>query len=505
MSITAEDIGEIAPFASPAALAEYLPYGHISGHYTRVPHLDLINDLLVDATFGRLPEGNGRYLIINIMPQSGKSTLDCHWYPVWVNEMIAKGILEPGTLGLATYEGTLARSWGRHTRETISKNYELLDCRIDSSSTAMDEWETTTRGGMIARGIGGAFTGRPARRMVVDDPNKAETIFSKEARDNAWEWWLGVGSQRLHPEAPVVVIQARLHEDDFTGRLLSKDHEGDPNDWMVVRIPAIAEVPNEKDGIPPDPLGRKPGEPLYRPDWKPDKKKMLTFINQKMREVGSIRALGQYQQRPGAAGGKLFKRSKFRYWRHAGNAEDRSGIYLLDKPDRNDPVKVRMRSCIRFVIGDLAASLDEEADWTVFGLFDLTPYWDLILVDLVRDRIEGPDQITLLQSLYKRWRPAFVGLESAAYQLTAVQHAKRRGVLVQEVKAENDKYTRALTAEARMSADAVYFPSQAEWLGVFESELTGFPTAAHDDQVDVLAHAALAADDYMVNSGWSKQ
>jgi phage terminase large subunit-like protein len=43
---------------------------------------------------------------------------------------------------------------------------------------------------------------------------------------------------------------------------------------------------------------------------------------------------------------------------------------------------------------------------------------------------------------------------------------------------------------ARYEEHRVFHPREAAWLSEWEEELLVFPNAAHDDQVDTLAHAA---------------
>lgn len=46
-------------------------------------------------------------------------------------------------------------------------------------------------------------------------------------------------------------------------------------------------------------------------------------------------------------------------------------------------------------------------------------------------------------------------------------------------------------ASARLSAGTVYFLAGASWIDDLEAELLAFPTGTNDDQVDVVAYAAL--------------
>ncbi len=114
-----------------------------------------------------------------------------------------------------------------------------------------------------------------------------------------------------------------------------------------------------------------------------------------------------------------------------------------------------------------------------------------MLLDLCRERLEGPDILPLLARLGERHGLAYWAMEANGAQLAIVQEARRRGIAVRALRAETDKITRSLTAQVRVEAGQVYFPEHASWLGDFESELLSFPKATHDDQVDVLSYAAL--------------
>ena len=107
-------------------------------------------------------------------------------------------------------------------------------------------------------GRGTGITGRPVDLLIIDDPLKDRAEADSETiRDTCWDWWTDSLSTRLSPGASVALILTRWHEDDFIGRLLSKEYEGDPEDWEVIEFPAIAEEH--------DVLGREPGQPLYTP------------------------------------------------------------------------------------------------------------------------------------------------------------------------------------------------------------------------------------------------
>lgn len=179
--------------------------------------------------------------------------------------------------------------------------------------------------------------------------------------------------------------------------------------------------------------------------------------------------------------GGLFKASYFRYWRPAEGAYEFEGCL------------VRSSACPRFVTVDLAVSTKTSADYTVAGVWALTPDGALLLLHLERQRLEGPDQVPMLRRIHERWHPGVIAIESSGYQLTLIQEARRTGLPIQELHPDRDKVSRAWVAAARMEGGDVYLPSGAAFLEAFEAELLLFPKGRHDDQVDVLSYAAVVA------------
>ena len=57
--------------------------------------------------------------------------------------------------------------------------------------------------------------------LVVDDPVKdREEADSESTRNTTWAWWTQVALTRLMPNAAVLVMGTRWHEDDLIGRIL---------------------------------------------------------------------------------------------------------------------------------------------------------------------------------------------------------------------------------------------------------------------------------------------
>ncbi|MBV8781024.1 MAG: phage terminase large subunit, partial [Phycisphaerae bacterium] len=152
--------------------------------------------------------------------------------------------------------------------------------------------------------------------------------------------------------------------------------------------------------------------------------------------------------------------------------------------------------CARFIVVDVAASERKQADWTVIQVWDLSNQGDLILVDQDRRRMQTPDVESAVLEMIHRHSVPWIGVEAAGIGLAVVQSLRRRGVAVRSLRASGDKLVRSQSAQIRIEAGTVYFPSDRSWVDELESELALFPHAAHDDQVDALSYAAIWAQRY---------
>jgi predicted phage terminase large subunit-like protein len=138
---------------------------------------------------------------------------------------------------------------------------------------------------------------------------------------------------------------------------------------------------------------------------------------------------------------------------------------------------------------DLAVSLKTTADYTVVGVFGVTPDGKALVLEIDRARREGPDIVPAIARAVGRWKLPAVWIEKVGFQLMLIQEARREGIPVRELEADKDKVSRALPATAAFEGGRLFLPKTGPWLADFEAELLGFPNATHDDQVDVLGYA----------------
>lgn len=182
-------------------------------------------------------------------------------------------------------------------------------------------------------------------------------------------------------------------------------------------------------------------------------------------------------------GGTLFRVE----WERVARLVERDGAWWWVCGDRS----LDSREGSRFVTVDLAASTKETADYTAMAACQSVG-GVLVVMEMVRKRVEGPDILPELRRLMARHSVPMVFMEAAGFQLALVQQARRDGLAVKELRADRDKVSRALPLQARMEAGDVWF-AEGPWLGELEREVFAFPASEHDDQVDVLAYAAVVA------------
>jgi predicted phage terminase large subunit-like protein len=441
------------PWKTPGEMAQALDRSTV-----QTPALHLIDQLLV-----KVANGECERAIIELAPQEGKSERGSRRFPLWV--LHGNPNLR---IGIVSYGHDVARRWGRRIRDDLRAHPEL-GLTLAQSSQRQDEFELLGyNGGVVCVGIEGSLTSRPVDLLIIDDPYKdAKQADSKAWKQTVEDFWREVALPRLAPGAPVVLIQTRWREDDLAGWL---EAEGD--DWTVLRIPAQAEHDPSKGET--DILGREPGEYLEsarrrtRADW--EKKK---------REVGSRAWNALYQGRPSPAEGSILKRG---WWRQ------------YDTPQwivRDDGAHVVTGFDDLMISWDLTFKNTEGTDF-VAGQVWARRGADAFLLDQVHGRMDFVETLAAFRQLAARWPQAVLKLVEDKANGPAVISSLSRivpGIVPEEP--QGGKEARAAAVSPLIEAGNVWLPSPelAPWVGGFIDEAAGFPTAAHDDQVDAMSQA----------------
>jgi len=512
-------LGGRSDWDTPAALAASMPDGFVMRD-----HLRHLSDRLA-AAMERVEGGEDAYVAVSMPPRLGKSFLGSVHFPVWCLHRHPDW-----PLMLLSHDPTLATGWGRDIRRAVEEHGPELGLRLAPDAGAARDWEIDRdleeygpgrRGGapVVARSVRESVTGKGAKVMVLDDIVKdfAEA-HSPTSRQFVWDWWKANSRSRLHHPALVLVIGTRWHEDDFIGRLLSDEHEGDPGKWEVISFPALAEDPEEEDPVTgrpygPDALGRAAGEPLLSPLAPGETREQALARWAEDREaVGTYAWNALYQQRPRPAKGSIFDNDWWGYWR-PGDWDDPEGFFER-----------------RATSWDCAFKGTEDSDWVVgqeWGLRGASRYLlrqvrrrmtftetlaemrDFILGPVTRvlgpDDALGPGEAAYLERVDGAEARVARGPHSGAH--AHVVEDKANGTAVLDVLRQeipgmvpyspgtNSKEARARAASPQIESGQVYLPALAEWLPDYLSEFRAFPSGAHDDQVDCTVQLLLRERD----------
>ena len=359
-------------------------------------------------------------------------------------------------VGITSYAADLAYTLSRNAREYYQRGGGILS----QEAFAVSQWETGRGGGLWAAGVGGGITGKGFHLGIVDDPLKdAEEAQSVVTRERIKDWYSSTFYTRQEPDASIIVIQTRWHEDDLAGWLLSKESE-EPEHWHIVDFPAIAEsLPSFPPTCTVETDWRQEGEALC-PERYPIEK--LRKIENR---IGPHFFGALYQQRPRARTGGMFQRQWFQIV-NAIPAEMR---------------QVRFWDLAATVGGDFTAGCKGGMKDGVYYVADMR-------------RIRGtPAQVEALvrqtAELDGRNVPVYIEQEPGSSGVNTIDHYQRRvlpGFIVYGVRSTGSKSERAAPMSSAAEVGNVRL-LRGTYIESLLAELELFPQGAHDDQVDALS------------------
>ncbi len=112
------------------------------------------------------------------------------------------------------------------------------------------------------------------------------------------------------------------------------------------------------------------------------------------------------------------------------------------------------------------------------------------LLDVWRAKVEFPELKRVAVSLFERDKPNAVPVEDKASGQSLIQELQRdTKIPVLPFKVDSNKVARANAVTPLIEAGKVFLPENAPWLFDYLEELSAFPNAAHDDQVDSTTQA----------------
>lgn len=412
----------------------------------------------LDQFIDDMQAGKRPILVFQAPPQHGKSELVSRKLPPYI-----MGRFPDWRIAAASYANTLAGAMSLDVRRNLVDPAHLRLFPVPSEKARYSvnrngEFSSPYgNGGYIGDGVGGGFTGRPADVFLIDDPIKnAQEALSPTTKEGVWNWYQTVCTTRLSENSGQIIMATSWAEDDLPGRIISH-YRGDPR-LTVLRFPAI----------------NLPGESGYNP---------LLPEGALVPELHSIKKLLEtkglfsdhwwsaiYQQSPKALGGNVFKEDGIRY-------------YLpKDLPTKFDKVLCSWDCTFKdtdgtdFVVGQ------------VWGKVGANSY----LLAQVRSRMSFTKTVAAVVKLREDWpKTREVLIEDKANGPAVIDTLKASVPGIIPIEPDGSKLARAHAVTSYWEAGNVWLPHPdiAPWVKDLVSELTAFPAAANDDQVDALTQA----------------
>lgn len=421
-------------------------------------HMSAICDHLQAITEGRLTP----WLIINVPPGSSKSSIVSVLWQAWEWSIGRRSERFLTT----SFELENVKRDTRKTRDLIkSEWYQSLWPEVRLTRTAELSFansDTGTREGVPFSSV----MGKRGSRLIIDDPHSLKGAESEVQRNEATRLFLEGGLNRLNDQmtSAIVVVMQRVHENDLTGVLL-RNNIG----FIHLMIP----MEFEPERACTTPLGWS--DPRTFDGELMDPVRMPRSAVDILKGTSSYAWAGQYQQRPTAREGGMFKREWFegkilrvapegttwvRYWDLAGTELKKGAI----RGARTAGVKIGRAPDGRFIVGHCAVAAKEGAEVRKF-------------VKAVAEVDGLAVEIGISQD------PGQAGKEQVRSYVSMLA-----GFIVRHHIETGDKATRAEPFSVQCEAGNVWLV-EGPWNEEYVDELAGFPGAARKDIVDASSGA----------------
>ena len=417
-------------------------------------HLDVLAAKLEDVRTGVC-----KRLIINIPPRHLKSHTASIVFPAWLlGHDPSRQILT------ISYAQDLSDKLARDCRALMTSPFyqSLFETRLSPERNAVAEFETTQGGYRLSTSVGGVVTGRGAHVIIIDDPMKADDALSDARRQSVNAWYDNTLRSRLNrqEQGAIILVMQRLHADDLVAHLQETET------WDVLSFPVIAEKDANYNIQTPYGLRhihRREGEVLH------PALVSASSLEDLRRTMTEYNFAAQYQQDPQPPAGLIVRRAWLKFYSER------------EKPDEFDQIVQSW---------DTANKIAELADFSVCTTWGMKGQ-HMYLLDVFRRKMEFPELKRMVRELSGLWNADVVLVEDKSSGTQLIQELRAEGFsIVQAAPSNNDEKAMRLRAQtAKIEGGFAHFPERAPWLDAYILELTTFPNAKHDDQVDSTVNA----------------
>jgi len=420
-------------------------------------HIDALCQHLEAVTRGEITR-----LLINVPPGTMKSLIVSVFWPAW----------EWGPAGLpslryftTSYVVDLAERDSRKMRDLVRSEWfqERWGQTCSLTRTGEASFENVSKGWREAMAFT-SLTGGRGDRVIIDDPHSvktAESIVQREAVIRTFRE--SVPSRVMDPQtSAIVIVMQRLGEEDVSGVAIKMGLG-----YVHLMLP----MEFEPDRRCETKIGwRDPrtydGELLFPERWTRE------VIERDKKALGSYAWAGQYQQRPQAREGGMFKREHIQIIKQA-------------------PANIRW---LRY--WDLAATSDmygADPAYTAGVKLGRTTDGKFVVGHVVRMRAEAPGVRRLMRTMAQEDGPyceiAFSKDPGQAGKAQAGDIVGEFAAYVIRANMETGKKETRAAPVATQAEAGNLFIVEGDWNEAFINELTTFPGSKFKDQVDALSGA----------------
>lgn len=433
----------------------------------------------LEKVAGKVARGEPRDydLVINVPPGSTKTITCSIMFPVWC------WTKWPWMRFItASYSGALSLESAEYCRDLIrsvlfEELYPEITIKEDKDTksnfriaytpedmqTITGKYRKKVQGGYrYSTSVGGTLTGFHGDILIVDDPLNPTQAISEIELSNSNRWMEQTLSTRKTNKAvtPTILIMQRLHQDDPTGHILSKQKTN------VKHICLPGEIKNYEKKLSPPELKKMYSDNLLDPVRLP-----WTVLQDLEADLGQYGYAGQIGQDPTPPGGGMFKVDHF--------------VFVESMPSEPDILQT-----IRY--WDKAAS-HEEGTYTVGVKLSKLVQGKWLVHDVKRGRWGTNEREKIIRSVAEAdgknvvvWieqEPGSGGKESAEATIRNLA-----GFSVYAERPTGDKAFRADPYSVQVNNGNILLLS-AFWNSAFIEEHRYFPFSTSKDQVDAAAGA----------------
>lgn len=430
-------------------------------------HIDTICEHL-EAVY----RGDISQLVISMPPRHMKSICVAVMFPAWV------WTFDPGFRWVfASYAQSLSTRDSIKTRDIVQSSWYRKHwgkvVKIKRDQDQKTKFENTAKGYRIATSVDGSATGEGGDCVVGDDLLKAKDSHSKVKRDAAKKFWCDtMHTRQNNPQQPKRILMAqRLHGDDVTGHILR-----DVGGYVHLCLPAefkrsIFHDAGAASGV--DSLAGSQN-PLGDVDPRKEEGELLwpKRFDQKSLD-GSKVALGEYgyaaqfDQTPTPESGGIFKRNWLRRWTWDTLPGTFHEVFMSWDMTFKDTEQGS------YVVGQVWGKVDAN----YYLLWQVRGRWDF--VDSVK-------QFVILCGQWPQCFAKYVEEKANGAAIISTLRNKINGIIALNPK--GSKVARAHAIAPAVQAGNVHVPAEGlvPWVEEFVTEVTLFPNAPNDDQVDAM-------------------